>query len=175
MLTTLYLIRHAHPKQNTGIAYDRVPGPPLDAEGLAEAVAAAAYLTHCGLQALYVSPLDRTQQTADAIARATGLTAETHEALAEHRNGEAFDQVKSRMRAQLTQAESGAHTTLGFVTHGSPIKALLQILTAEKIDLGPYNFPGNNPAPTAGIWCATRTADGWDLALVFEPQRTTSG
>ncbi len=175
MLTTLYLIRHAHPKQNTGIAYDRVPGPPLDAEGLAEAASAAAYLSHCGLQALYVSPLDRTQQTADAIASATGLSPETRDELAEHRNGEAFDHVKMRMRAQLTLAENSGLHTIGFVTHGSPIKALLQILSGEKIDLGPYNFPGNNPAPTAGIWCATWTAAGWDLALAFEPQRTTSG
>ena len=173
MLNTLYLIRHAHPKQNTGIAYDRVPGPPLDAEDQTEAAAAAAYLSNCALQALYASPLDRTQQTAAAIAATTALQPVTLDALAEHRNDESFEAVKGRMRELLRLIEASGHATIGFVSHGSPIKALLQILSNDKIDLGPYNFLGN-PAPTAGIWCATRTANGWDLALVFEPQRAAS-
>ena len=48
---------------------------------------------------------------------------------------------------------------------------MLQLLSSDKIDLGPYNFHGGNPLPTAGIWRATRDGANWKLELIFEPAR----
>jgi 2,3-bisphosphoglycerate-dependent phosphoglycerate mutase len=170
-LKTLYLIRHAHPKQGTGIPYDRPPGPELDEQGQTEANAAAAYLTHCGLQLLLTSPLERTRQTAQAIEKSTGITALAEAALAEHRSDENFESVKTRVRDLLDRLDANGPAVAGLVTHGSPIKAALQLLSNEQLDLKTYDFPGGNHAPTAGIWCAGRTDTGWSLTLVFEPSK----
>ena len=105
MLTTLYLVRHAHPLQNSGIAYDRVPGPPLDDIGRAEAARTAQFLRNCGLHALLCSPLERTRQTAAAISAATGITAVIDDALAEHRSDERFEDVSTRTAAWLARIE----------------------------------------------------------------------
>lgn len=170
MLNTFYLIRHAHPKQNTGIAYDRLPGPPLDDEGRAEAQRAAVYLALCGLEHLYVSPLDRTRETAEIIAAASGTPISIETALAEHRSDEKFEAVEKRAAAFFAAIENGPHRTLGVVTHGSPVRALLGLLSKGKLDLAKYNFAGGNPVPTAGIWRAERAETAWQLELVFEPQ-----
>jgi 2,3-bisphosphoglycerate-dependent phosphoglycerate mutase len=169
MLKQLYLIRHAQPKQGTGIPYDRIPGPPLSDAGNEEAKAAGLYLSQCGMQVLYASPLDRTQETAKAIAEKTGLHVITEEAIAEHRNDETFDKVKARVRDFLARVESEPVEVAGFVTHGSPIKALLQILSDEKIVLSNFVFDAGNHAPWAGVWRAERRDNAWVLELVFTP------
>jgi len=171
MLKQLYLIRHAHPKQGTGIPYDRVPGPGLSDTGKEEAQAAALYLNQCGLDRLYVSPLDRTLDTARIITAQCGAPLTVEEALAEHRSGETFDQVKTRMRDFLARVETEPVEAVGFVTHGSPIKALLQILSDDKIDLSQSMFDAGNHAPWAGVWHAERegTSSLWKLELAFSP------
>ena len=173
-LRTLYLVRHAHPQQNTGIAYDRVPGPPLDALGQTEAQLAARFLQPLGLQALLCSPLLRTRQTADAIAATTGLVPLTAEPLAEHRSDETFDAVRARCATWLAHAESGPHAVLAVVTHGSPVRALLGLLSQNSLDLSRHSFAGGNPSPTAGIWRAERASTGWQLSFAFEPQAVSS-
>jgi 2,3-bisphosphoglycerate-dependent phosphoglycerate mutase len=172
MLRTLYLIRHGQPKLGTGIAYDRVPGPPLDVHGEHEARAAGHYLAPLGVIRLYVSPLERTQRTAALIGEVAGIATTTEAELAEHRNDETFDTVKTRMRDLFARIDAFEIETVGFVTHGSPIKAMLQILSNEQINLTPYNFAGGNHAPTAGIWCARWSESAWQLSLVFEPKIT---
>ncbi len=173
MLRTLYLIRHAHPKQNTGIAYDRVPGPPLDEQGENEARAAGHFVAALGIQKLYVSPLERTQQTAKLIVDITPVPFVTEPGLAEHRSDETFEQVKERMRSLFAQVDAAKHTVAGFVTHGSPVKAMIQILSNEQFNLTPFQFPGGNHAPTAGIWRAHWTLSAWQFELVFEPKLAT--
>jgi 2,3-bisphosphoglycerate-dependent phosphoglycerate mutase len=172
MLTTLYLVRHANPKQNTGITYHIPPGPPLDETGRDEAHAAAFFLKTCDVQAIFTSPFERTRETAEIIANALGKIAVTENALAEHAPNETFDQVKMRTRDWLARVEDYERDVVAFVTHGSPIRALLQILSNETLDLSKYVFPNGNPAPTAGVWRAQKTEHGWELALVFEPQVT---
>ncbi len=170
VIRTLYLIRHAHPKQGTGIPYDRPPGPDLDERGLAEAGAAASYLSTCEIDLLLASPLERTRQTAEAIERTTGARLLVEAALAEHRSDETFESVKTRVRDLLTRLDENGPAVTALVTHGSPLKAALQLLSNDQIDLKPFDFPGGNHAPTAGIWRAERNAEGgWTLTLVFDP------
>lgn len=168
-ITDLYIVRHGHPQQNTGLAYDRPPGPPLSEIGRAEARLAGIYLAGRGVQCLYASPLERAQGTAHAIAGETGLPIITEPALAEHRHEETFDAVKERIRELLARLEQGTAPVVALVSHGSPIKAMLQILSREQIDLTRHIYPNGNPVPTAGIWHARQDAQGWSLDLVFKP------
>ncbi len=168
-ITDLYIVRHGHPQQNTGLAYDRPPGPPLSEVGRAEARLAGMFLAGRGVQRLYASPLERAQGTAQAIAAETGLPVITEPALAEHRHEETFDAVRERIREFLTRIEQDPAPGVALVSHGSPIKALLQILSREQIDLSRHIYPNGNHVPTAGIWHARQGAQEWSLDLVFRP------
>jgi probable phosphoglycerate mutase len=69
----LYLIRHGHTARN---ALDEVHGridDDLDEQGRAQAEALGGLFAAVALGAVYASPLRRSVQTADPIARATGL------------------------------------------------------------------------------------------------------
>ncbi|MCS7055993.1 MAG: histidine phosphatase family protein [Thermoflexales bacterium] len=175
MLKELYLIRHAQPQPNTGLAYDRVPGPPLSEIGRQEARATGLYLSQCGIERLFVSPLDRTQETARLIAEHTRAPMQIEEALAEHRSDESFESVKARVQDLLARVEAEPFTCVGFVTHGSPTKALLQTLSKGSLDLSRFIFDNGNHVPTAGVWRAERTEDGWRLELVFTPAMACAG
>ncbi len=168
-LTDLYIVRHGHPLLNTGLAYDRPPGPPLSEVGRAEARLAGLYLAGRNVQRLYASPLERAQGTAHAIAAETGLAVITEPALAEHRHDETFDAVRARIREFLCRLEQDLVPGVALVSHGSPIKAMLQILSREQINLSGHIYPNGNPVPTAGIWHARRSAQEWSLDLVFKP------
>jgi broad specificity phosphatase PhoE len=172
-LTDLYLIRHGHPQLGTGIAYDRPPGPPLSEVGLAEARLAGLYLAGRGIQRLYASPLERALGTAQAIGAEIGAAPAVDEALAEHRADETFDGVTRRLSAFLNRLRDEPADRVALVTHGSPIKAALHILTLGRIDLTGHVYSNGNHAPTAGIWHA-RSLDGvWHLELAFKPAAAT--
>ncbi len=170
MLRELYIVRHGHPQQGTGLAYDRVPGPALSDVGRVEAQASAEFLTGRGIELVYTSPLERTLQTAHIIAAALQIPMFIEAALAEHRSDERFEDVKTRVRDLLARVDGQPQESVAFVTHGSPIKALLQILSLDTIDLTRYNYPNGNHAPTAGIWHAQRDLFGaWQMDLAFKP------
>jgi broad specificity phosphatase PhoE len=171
MLNEIYIVRHAAPQQGTNIAYDRVPGPPLAELGRSEARAAALYLSNCGIEKLYTSPLDRARETAGIIAEETGLASEIVEDIREMRYDEPYEQVRERMTAFLARVDADTADSIAFVSHGSPVRAVLQILSKDTLDLTPYNFHGGNPLPTAGIWRAVREGGAWKLELIFEPAR----
>lgn len=175
MLQELYLIRHAQPQLNTGLAYDRVPGPPLSEAGREEARATGLYLSQCGLERLFVSPLDRTQETARLIAAHTQTPIQIEAALAEHRSDESFESVKARVQDLLARVEGEAFTRVGFVTHGSPTKALLQTLSNGTLDLSQFIFDNGNHVPMAGVWRAERMNGSWRLELVFMPTMARAG
>lgn len=170
MLKELYIVRHGHPQQGTGLLYDRVPGPALSEIGRAEAHVTAMFLLNLGIEQVFTSPLERTLETARIITAVLGVPMVVEDALAEHRNGEKFEDVKARTGGFVSQVEFGPWATIALVTHGSPIKALLQVLSQEKIDLSKYVYPNGNHVPTAGVWHASRDLFGaWQLNLVFKP------
>ena len=170
MLKELYIVRHGHPLPGTGLAYDRVPGPALSDVGAAEAQVAAQYLLSHGIEKVHASPLERTLGTARIIVAAIGAPLIIEPALAEHRSDEKFEDVKTRIRDFLARIDSQREEIVTLVTHGSPIKALLQVLSLETLDLTRYSYPNGNHAPTAGIWHAQRDLFGaWQLTLAFKP------
>lgn len=73
-MTLMYLIRHGHNEYvEKGKLAGRLPGVHLSERGHAQAEKLALLLADAKLKALYASPLDRTMETAEPIARAAGL------------------------------------------------------------------------------------------------------
>lgn len=70
--TRLYLIRHAQSQANRGETLD-LADPPLTEVGQEQARRLGERLARQGIDAIYSSPLRRALETAEAIARATGL------------------------------------------------------------------------------------------------------
>jgi 2,3-bisphosphoglycerate-dependent phosphoglycerate mutase len=78
--------------------------------------------------------------------------------------------VRERVRELLAAAADSPHQRVGFVSHGSPIRAMLLELSKDKIDLSKHNYAGGNPAPTCGIWHVQRLDDHQlRFELVFKP------
>ena len=175
MLKELYIIRHGHPQIGTGLTYDRVPGPGLSDTGRAECHVTAQFLVGRGIELVYNSPLERTQDTSRIIASVLNVPAVMEPALTEHRSDEKFEDVKARIREFLARSEDQAQDCVALVTHGSPIKALLLILSHDTLDLSKYTYPNGNHSPTAGVWHASRDMFGvWTLNLIFKPVVATS-
>jgi probable phosphoglycerate mutase len=177
MPATLYLIRHATPDWNrTDIRYDIPPGPPLTAQGEAEAQQLGEFLKTTNITHLYTSPLERTTRTAQIAAEALGLEVETKDDLAEWERGELEASVLSRCRACLDEAfdESETRGPLALVTHGGPIRLLLADLGLDQAEMTHYRrtFDRDNPVPPAGVWRVTRNGNGHieKPELVFTPQ-----
>ena len=78
-MTTLILVRHGRTKANTeGVLAGWTPGVFLDDLGEKQAVAVGERLAALPLAAVIASPLDRTQQTADAICGLQPATTARH-------------------------------------------------------------------------------------------------
>lgn len=169
MLTDIFAVRHGHPLQNTGLAYHTLPGPGLSDQGRQEAHAAGEFLAAKQVEHIFVSPFDRTAQTAEQILEVVDIPITFTRLVQEHGPGENFEQVRSRIRELLAGAEDSPLQRIALVSHGSPIRALLHELSNDTIDLSGHNYPGGNPAPTAGIWHARRSDNGWQIELAFRP------
>jgi len=78
----IVLLRHGEPDWTPG-GGGSVLDAALTARGRLQAEVAAAALAERGIDALYVSPLRRAQETAEPLAKLTGLTPTTIEGLAE--------------------------------------------------------------------------------------------
>ena len=173
---TVYLIRHAQPINlgDATLRYDVPPGPPLSADGRAQAAMAANFLTAHPPTVIYTSPLDRALQTAQIISAQLGVPLAIDERLAEHRREETADQVAARVAAfwheRVTNEPPGC---VALVSHGSPIKSMLTPLgEVWTSDPERYHFDYGNIVPHAGIWrarCASANSHPcrWELALIF--------
>jgi probable phosphomutase (TIGR03848 family) len=83
-MTIFYLIRHGHNQYvEKGKLAGRLPAVHLSERGRAQAERLAALFADIKLNAIYASPLDRTMETAEPIAMATGLKVIPNEGLLE--------------------------------------------------------------------------------------------
>ncbi|HYH23489.1 MAG TPA: histidine phosphatase family protein, partial [Azospirillum sp.] len=81
-MTTIFLVRHAdHDMVGRGLAGRRTV--PLNAAGHEQAARLAGWFAHRPVTSVWSSPLRRTQETAEPIARRLGLTVRTDDALLE--------------------------------------------------------------------------------------------
>ena len=70
---TLHLVRHGEVENPKGLIYGRLPGYNLSERGRRQAEGAAGRLAGAALGCVWASPLERAQETAQAIARPHGL------------------------------------------------------------------------------------------------------
>ena len=169
MIEELYLVRHATPDRGLAMPYNIVPGPPLTSVGQQEAEQAARWLVDRGVEQVFASPFARTRTTAEAIASRLGLPITFVEALREGGPGETLEQIRARMADLLVQLDDGPLRCVALVTHGAPIRMLLQHTTADRIDLSRHVYDNGNSTPTAGIWHGVRGERCWRWELVFRP------
>jgi len=177
MPALIYLIRHATPDwSRTDIRYDVPPGPPLTAQGEAEATKLGEFLHTAGVRKIYASPLERTQRTAALAAQAGSIPVIEALELAEWKRGESETEILARFTPFWTNAwaESTDGGPIAFVTHGGPIRMLLQHLKLDQAEIDFYRrqFDRDNPVPPAGAWAVSQPAGAgsWQLELAFTPQ-----
>jgi len=133
-MPTIHLVRHGQVENPKGVIYGRLPGYHLSELGRLQAEAAAQHLAGADLGAVWVSPLERAQETAEAIALRHDLEVVTDERLTESANtleglsrtllgmfrdprrwwhfrnplrpswGESFSEIKARMLASIEEA-----------------------------------------------------------------------
>lgn len=83
MSTTVHLIRHGEVANPKGVIYGRLPGYNLSERGEKQARQSSDRLAEADLVAIWASPLERAQQTAQAIAEPHGLDVTTDDRLLE--------------------------------------------------------------------------------------------
>jgi broad specificity phosphatase PhoE len=171
--TTIYLIRHATPDfERKDIPYHLPPGPPLTAQGRAEAVALGDFLRRQGVQRLSSSPLERTVHTAQKAAELSGIPWQIDPDLIEWQPDETSSAVRRRTSRAFDRLLDGAGALpAGLVSHGGPIGQLLVVLGMDEKDLAMVRkYDHGNPLPPAGAWQATYESGKWQLDLVFIPE-----
>ncbi len=171
----IFLVRHATPDWNRkDIPYDILPGPLLAPKGEKEAEVLAAFLKSEGVVKLYHSPFERAAKTAQIVSTLNDIPAVEESRLAEWRaRDEAEVQVRRRMKAIFDDALQEATTgSIGLVSHGGPIGALLLELGIDPNELATYRrFDTTNPLPPAGAWEVEQNGknNSWNLGLKFIP------
>jgi broad specificity phosphatase PhoE len=173
---TVYLVRHATPDwSRTDLRYDLPPGPPLTAVGEQEAAKLGEFLAAAGVNKIYVSPLERTIRTAWLATGTVAIPVFITQALAEWRRDESEAEVMARCRSFMDAAldESQSAGPIALITHGGPIRLLLQNLGLAQAEVDFYRrqFDRDNPLPPAGVWRLDRVAGVLSRpTLVFAPQ-----
>jgi broad specificity phosphatase PhoE/ribonuclease HI len=105
--TSLVLLRHGETPLSVERRFSGLGDPALTDNGLAQAAAAAVKLSRdpYKLDAIITSPLTRARQTAEAVARSTGLDVETDEDLREADfgawEGHTFTEIQRQWPAEL--------------------------------------------------------------------------
>jgi broad specificity phosphatase PhoE len=83
MTATVHLVRHGEVANPMGVIYGRLPGYHLSERGQDQARQAARRLERADIGAVWASPLERAQETAELIAAPHGLEITTDERLLE--------------------------------------------------------------------------------------------
>jgi broad specificity phosphatase PhoE len=136
--TVVHLLRHGEVHNPNGVLYGRLPGYHLSANGRQMAAAAAEFFSERPVAAVFASPLERAQETAQPVAERLGLEVVTDDRLIESANvlegksvtlaqlalspanwrylwnpftpswGEPYQQVVARMRGVIERAHEAA-------------------------------------------------------------------
>ena len=85
-MTVVHLLRHGEVHNPEHVLYGRLPGYHLSANGRMMAAAAADFFAERPVAAVFASPLERAQETAQPVAERLGLTITTDDRLIESGN-----------------------------------------------------------------------------------------
>ena len=83
MPQTIHLVRHGHVENPKAVIYGRLPGFHLSERGRNQAAAVAQRLADADVGAVWASPLERAQETAQPIAELHGIAVTTDDRLLE--------------------------------------------------------------------------------------------
>jgi alpha-ribazole phosphatase len=104
--TVTLLLRHGQTPMSVEKRYAGRTDVPLTETGLTQAAAAAKRLASAGIDAIVTSPLQRTVQTAEAVAAVTGVPVTTDEGFRETDFGDwdglTFAEVRERWPSEMT-------------------------------------------------------------------------
>jgi broad specificity phosphatase PhoE len=149
----LYLIRHGEVHNPHQVEYRRLPGYHLSEKGRNEVRITASLLARIPLQNIWVSPLERTVETAEIINEYHHIPLVLEERIVEWGDGENPDEVKKRMLDFISDWKISLFDISAIVSHRDPIRELLFAL--EECDSWPGMQDLNNyPLPTAGVYVA---------------------
>jgi len=113
--TILVLVRHAVTEQTGPILSGRTPGIDLSDKGREQAARAADRLAPLPVAAVYASPIERTRETADAIASRHGLPVNLIEGMVEADYGEwTGKELKELAKSDLWKVVQVAPSTARF-------------------------------------------------------------
>lgn len=152
-MTTLLLVRHGRTAANaTGTLAGWTPGVHLDDHGREQARALAARVRSLPLAAVVTSPLERCQETADALLSGRDLTKRVDERIGECRYGEwTGRELKTLAKDQLWRAVQ-AHPSSVTFPGGESLRAMqsraVEAVRSFNADLGPD-----------AVWVAVSHAD----------------
>lgn len=123
----LLLVRHGLPDYRGGKRTDEPPGPPLSEIGRQQAAQAAEVVAAYSPETIYTSPLIRTLQTAEIVARALRLTPpRVHPDLTEWHRTNRLYQVNERNTRFLMHWIRGEERCAAVVSHASPLLSILR-------------------------------------------------
>lgn len=134
-MTTLWLVRHAVTAHTGKKLSGWMDGIPLTEEGKTQAAVTADAMQHLPLKAVYSSPLDRTAQTARAIARPHGLAVRSLRGIGEVEYGRWTNRsmkglIRTKLWTKVQQWPSAARFPEGESIREVQVRALAAI---EKI------------------------------------------
>lgn len=172
----VYLARHATPDWNRkDIRYDVAPGPDLVAQGETEAAQLGEFLRRAGVLRIVASPLVRTRRTAEIAGAIAGAQVVIDDAVREYSREENDQRVFERFapRFEALFADAGVHGPSAIITHGGPVRVMLERLGLQHDELWHYRrqFDHQNPLAPAAAWQLTRPAptQPWQLRMAFSP------
>lgn len=170
----LYLARHATPDWNRkDIRYDIPPGPDLVAQGEQEATRLGDFLRDAGVRRIFASPLVRTRRTAEIAGAIAGASVTIDDAIREYTREENDQLVYERLlpRVETLFAEAIAAGPIAIVTHGGPVRVMLERLGLGSDELWHYRrqFDHQNPLPPAAAWKLTQGNNAWRMDFAFSP------
>ncbi|MBK9129356.1 MAG: histidine phosphatase family protein [Phycisphaerales bacterium] len=125
-LRRLLLVRHGLPDYRGGHAGDLWPGPPLSPIGRIQAAQAAEVIAPLEPLTVYASPLARTWQTAEIIARTLGQRPRAAPDLREWHRCESLHEVAVRLSRWLVAWLRSDEPCAVAVSHASPLLAVLR-------------------------------------------------
>jgi broad specificity phosphatase PhoE len=97
---TIHLVRHGEVENPSGVIYGRLPGYNLSERGRRQAEQAAKHLRDADIGALWSSPLERAQETAQAVAEPHNMEVVTDHRLIE--SDSTFEGVSRTLWAFMT-------------------------------------------------------------------------
>ena len=132
-MTTFLIVRHGQSTWNAEHRWQGLADPPLSELGREQARALAAELRDVPLDAVYASDLQRASETAEAVARAKGLTVVTNPTLREIDVGEwsglTTDEIKARFPAGWERLSAGGDGWEHGETHAAMSERIVSAVT----------------------------------------------